>query len=253
MDIIGWQEIVTRLLFAFILGSATAIAKKWYKTKQFIQSNTLMALGAAMFAILSTLTSETRFSSSFLIVGISIICVGVGFSKQAHDRSTNINAAMRLWCAGAVGSMVGFGFFVPAYISILIVILTNLLFPASETNSIASIKKESNQDSKSKVEPEQIEKVAPQEIHYQCQVDCLETDEAEVLALLVQLGKEQKLTPTKISSKNLVDDSALPRTQMQIDFISDGNNSPLELQQVLINLKSKVEVSSASWLNLSSE
>lgn len=66
MDLISWQEIAGRLLFAFIVGSTVAIEKKWYQTKQFILSNIQMALGAAMFSILASLTSETKFSSQLL-------------------------------------------------------------------------------------------------------------------------------------------------------------------------------------------
>ena len=252
MNTMGWQEIAVRLLFAFILGSATAIAKRWYQTKQFIQHNTLMALGAAIFAILASLTRETSIPSQ-LIIGISIICVSVSFQKHAYIPNMNVNTVMRLWCAGAVGSMVGFGFFVPAYISILIIILTNLLFTDSETDFIPYIE-ETNKNLKPADESEPtIESVVPQEIRYQCLVSCFAADEADVLALLVQLGKEQKLIPTKISSKNIADDSVAPSTEIQIEFVSDNQSSPLQLQQVLISLKSKVEVNSASWLNLSSE
>ena len=253
MDNIGWQEIAVRLLFAFILGSATAIARKWYLTKQYIQSNTLMALGAAMFSIFANLTLENKFPSQ-LIIGISIICVGVSFQKQAYTPNTSINAVMRLWCAGAVGSMVGFGFFVPAYLGILIIILTNLLFTTLETNLITNIEKKINESAESENELEpMVESTSSEEIHYQCLVNCLTADEAEVLASLVQLGKEKELMPTKISSKNIVDNNIAPKTEIEIEFISRGKSSPLQLQQVLINLKSQVKVDSASWLNLSSE
>ena len=249
MNIIGWQEIVVRLLFAFIMGSATAIAKKWYQTKQHIQSNTLMALGAAMFSILASLNRETEFPVQ-LIIGIGIVCVSVSFQQQAYTRSISINTVMRLWCAGAVGSVVGFGFFVPAYIGILIVILTNLLFAFPETDFVPNIKQESDKNNSSKSE---LESVGDRETRYQCLVSCLSANEAEVLASLVQLGKEQELMPTKISSKNMADDSLAPKTEIQVDFICNSKTNSLQLQQVLISLKSKVEVNSASWLNLSSE
>ena len=249
----GWQEIAIRLLFAFILGSATAIAKKWYQTKQFIQSNTLMAVGAAMFSILASLTSETGFPSE-LIIGISIICIGISFQKQADTSSMSIDTVIRLWCAGAVGTMVGLGFLIPAYIGMLIVILTNVIFTASETDYVPYIEKELNNNIELENELEStIEATAPWEIHYQCLVNCWAEDEAEVLAWLVQLGKEKELIPTRISSKDVAKDSMTPKTEIQVDFVSDGKSSPLQLQQVLINLKSKVEVNSASWLNLTSE
>ena len=252
MDIISWQEIGVRLLFASALGSATAICKRWYQTKQFIQSNTHMALGTAMFTIFSSLTSENNFSFQ-LILGISIICVGVSLQQQVYYQKININTVIRLWCAGAVGSLVGIGFFVPSYIGIFIIIFTNLLFQTSEIDSIPNTDKKLNSDLESetpltlKAEP-----VVEREIYYRCQINCLAADEAEVLALLVQLGKEQNLTLTGISSKNLTNNT-LSEIEIQVNFISSSNNSQLQLQEVLMILKSRFKISSASWLKLSSE
>ncbi|NJR46323.1 MAG: hypothetical protein HC775_11355 [Hyellaceae cyanobacterium CSU_1_1] len=255
MNLISWQEIAGRLLFAFIVGSTVAIEKKWYQTKQFILSNIQMALGAAMFSILASLTSETKFSSQ-LILGISILCAGLFFQKQERlvpFQNVNVNVITKLWCAGAAGSLVGSGLFFPAYIAILIILLTNLLFPAPEKDFMPNIEKELKSDLKPQTKVESTTKSVTQEIRYQYRVNCLAVDESDVLALLVQLGKEQELIPTKVSSRNLVGDHILPEIEVQIDFICDRYHNPLELQQVLISLKSKIEVSSASWLNLSPE
>lgn len=255
MDIISWQEIAGRLLFAFIVGSTVAIERRWYQTKQFILSNIQMALGAAMFSILASLTSETKFSSQ-LILGISILCAGFLFQKQEKlvpSQNANINVITKLWCAGAAGSLVGFGLFFPAYIAILIILFTNLLFPALEKDFMPNIAKELKSDLKPKTEIESTTNSVTQEIRYQYRVNCLAVDESDVLALLVQLGKEQELIPSKVSSRSLVGDHILPEIEVQIDFICDHYQSPLELQQVLISLKSEIEVNSASWLNLSPE
>ncbi|MGL5833244.1 MAG: MgtC/SapB family protein [Waterburya sp.] len=262
MDLISWQEITRRLLFAFILGSAVAVEKRWYQTKHFILSSIQMALGAAMFSILASLTAETKFSSfsSQLILGVSVICAGFFFQQPERlFPFQNLNIITKLWCAGAAGALVGYGLFVPAYISILLIFFTNLLFPTVEKDLekdfLPNLEKELNldRDLKSKTELKLATKPITQEICYQCQVNCLAADEAAVLALLVQLGKEQKLILTKVSSRNLVKDKTLPEIEVKVDFISHINNSPLQLQQMLISLKSKLEVNSASWLNLSPE
>lgn len=254
MNIISWQEISIRLLFAFILGSATAIETRWYHTKQKIQSSILIAIGAAMFSMLANQASATTFPTS-LVLGISIICVGIFWHKQGKLAfSDNINTVFKLWCAGAAGTLVGFGFFVPAYVGIFIILFASLIFSTSEINFTPQLDKELASDSRSKQELDSIAKsIVPQETYYQCQVDCPSQNEAEVLALLVQLGKEQKLTPTKISSRDLVSDRTLSEIEIRVEFVSEKDNSPLELQQLLIKLKSKAEVSSAIWLNLSSE
>lgn len=249
MDTIGWQKILVRLLFAFILGSAVGIERKWDQTKQNIQANTQVALGAAMFSLLVSSASETKFVSQ-LVLGISILCAGIFLQQQARQSpAQHISIITQLWCAGAAGSLVGYGLFLPAYISVSIIFITNLLFPGSETSFNLHPEKETVDDLDKAAIAQRIEPIIPQETYYQCYVNCLAVDEAQVLSLLVQLGKEQQLTPTKISSRNLDNNTSLsaPEIEVQIDFVPDSNISPLQLQQVLISLKSKLKITSASW------
>ncbi len=255
MDTISWSEIAIRLLFTFVLGGATAIEKRWHLTRKLIKSNTQMALSAAMFAMLTSLTSKTIFSSQ-LILGISIICAGILLQKQAD--ASSVNTAIKLWCAGAAGSLVGYGFFLPAYFGILAIILTNLLFQPTEREFIPNIEAELNDHPrlslpiKPEIEiAERLIPITPQKTKYRYQVICLAENEIEILALLVKLLKEQKIMPTGISSKNLANNHTLPEVEIEVDFIFDANNNHHQLQQVLSILKSKVKVNSASWLYLS--
>lgn len=167
--------------------------------------------------------------------------------KRVSYPAQNVNIIIKLWCAGAAGSLVGYGLIFPAYISISIILITNLLFPAPEKNFNPYTEKETVNDLQKAEIVQIIEPIIPQETYYPCHVNCSAVDEAEVLALLVQLGKEQQLTPTKISSRNLDNNLSSPEIEVQIDFVSDSNSSPLELQQILISLKSKLKVMSASW------
>lgn len=241
----SWQEILVRLLFAFVLGSAIGIEKKWYQTRQNIQSNAQIALGAAMFSILAISVDKTE-SASELTLGISLLCAGFFFQQRPrYSPAENLNIIVKLWCAGAVGSLVGYGLFFPAYIAILIIFITNLLFPTSE-KSLNLIEEETTDD----LQKPEIKSISPQKVYYQCQVNCSTVDEAEVIALLVQLGKEQQLTPIKISSGNLDNNSSSPEIEIQISFVCDGNSSPPQLHQMLVNLKSKLKVRSASWLEI---
>ena len=246
---ISWQEIITRLLFASILGSATAIDKKWYRTKQFMQSATLISLGAAMFALLINSTSRTQFSAD-LIIGISIVCLGVSWQQQIDGQGIGMDTIVKLWFAGAVGSMVGYGFFVPAYLGILIVILNNLLFTTPAKKFVSEV--ESDRDLESEPAPEQLAAVARKHC-YRCNIHCLVEDEAEVLASLIQLSNEQNLTPTKIRSKNLSDRGSTPEIEIQVDFVTNSIGSTLPLQQVMMSLKRKLNIISASWIDLPPE
>ncbi|WP_019505677.1 MgtC/SapB family protein [Pleurocapsa sp. PCC 7319] len=264
MDTISWQEIAVRLLFAFILGSAIAIEKRWYLTRKFIKSNTQIAVGAALFAILASLNSETIFSSQ-LIIGISIVSAGIVWQKQTDPQS--INQVFKLWCAGAVGSLVGFGYFLPAYCGGLALVFANLLFETAEKEFIPNIEEDITKEEISKknndaaassitTKPkiEVIEQSIPttyNEVRYYCQVICPAEKEIEVLAMLVQLLKEEKLIPTGISSKKFANNNKIfPEVEIEVNLVSDNNNTgSIKIQQVLAILKAKVEISAASWVS----
>jgi putative Mg2+ transporter-C (MgtC) family protein len=271
MDTITWSEIAVRLLFAFIIGSGVAIETKWYRTRKLLQSNAQIATGAAMFAILIQITSDT-IGASELILGVSIVCAGVLIQKQIEPQ--NINIFIKLWCAGAAGALVGYGLFVPAYLGTLIIVLASWVFQIEDLEFMPNIKADLNDnihfDSQVNLQNddldnldnnEDLEKIGniaqqvpinPTEMHYQCQVICPVAEEVKVLALLVQLGKEQKLIASSISSHNIVDRNGLSEVQIEIDFVAQENdNSPLQLQQILSSLKSQVGVSNASWVCLS--
>ena len=240
--------------------------KKWYLTRRLIKSNTQISLGAALFAILASLNSETVFSSH-LIIGISIVSVGIFWQKQVDVQS--INQVFKLWSAGAVGSLVGYGYFLPAYFGGLALVFANLLFQTPEKEFTPSLKEEFfpkleeeideidndvndvvlNIPTKPKLEViEQSLPVTPNEVRYYCQVICPAAKEIEVLALLVQLLKEEKLMPTGISSKKFANNKIFPEVEIEVNLVSDSNNTgSVKLQQVLGVLKAKVEISAASW------
>lgn len=261
MDTLSWQEIAVRLLFAFILGSAIAIEKKWYLTRKSIKFNTQIAVGAALFAILASYNSETIVSSQ-LIIGISIVSASIFWQKEVDAQS--INQVFKLWCAGAVGSLVGYGYFLPAYFGGLALVFANLLFQTTEKEFIPNLEAEINETNNNtrssivtnpEIKDEDHEKLIPLKstedgIKYYCQVICPAAKEIEVLAMLVQLLKEEKLIPTGISSKKFTNNKSFPEVEIEVNLVSNSNNmGSIKLQQILTVLKTKVEISSASWIS----
>jgi putative Mg2+ transporter-C (MgtC) family protein len=260
MDKLSVSEMAVRLLFGFILGSGVAIETRWYRTKKLLQSTTQMSIGVVMFAILIQITTN-KIIVPELVLAVSIVCGGTLIRKQIDPRS--INTVIKLWCAGAAGCLVGYGLFVPAYLGILAVVLASWMFKIEDLEFTPTTESDFNDhnpfDSQINFQDENIENIeesisiSPKEMHYQCQVICPLANEVEVLALLVQLGKEQKLIPSSLSSHNVVDKNGLSEVQIEIDFVAqEDENSPLQLQQMLSRLKLEVGVSNASWVCLPS-
>ena len=111
-----WIDFVLRLVIAFILGVGIGIERQWLKTRSVLKTNVLVTLGAAMFVMLSVMTpgdaSPTRISAQ-VVSGIGFLGAGVILREGGSVRG--LNTAATLWCAGAIGSLVGAGFLVQAY------------------------------------------------------------------------------------------------------------------------------------------
>lgn len=255
METITWLDIVIRLLFACILGSGLAIEAKWYKTRKLLQSNAQMAIGAAMFAMLIDFTTDEEAIAE-LILGVSIICASILWQKQLD--SQNLNSVTKLWCAGAVGCLVGYGLFTPAYLGTLAIVISSWIFKLEESEFVPDIHSFESQlqtpDNQDINNLDQSVFINSQPIYYRCQFICSPTEEVKAIALLVELSREQELMPTGVKSQNIVDKNGISQVQIEIDFIiEESNNSPLQLQQILSDLKSQIGGSTANWLYLSSD
>ncbi len=188
---ITWTEFIIRLLLAFVLGAGIGMERQWQKTRATIRINVLASVGAAIFVMTTALASgegSLAITVAPRAVGMSFISASMILQEKGNFRSVVIG--ITIWCAAAIGSLIGFGLFFPAYVSTVTVILANLIFqPIEQTrlshtheelsNNKLSQKSESNHQQKSKLSP-------VQEIRYRCQVICHIEDEPEVLALLVQ-------------------------------------------------------------------
>jgi putative Mg2+ transporter-C (MgtC) family protein len=123
-----WIDFGLRLVIAFILGVGIGIERQWLKTRSVLKTNVLVTLGAAMFVMLSVMTpgdaSPTRIAAQ-VVSGIGFLGGGVILREGASVRG--INTAATLWCAGAIGSLVGAGFLVHAYFGTVAVVGANLL------------------------------------------------------------------------------------------------------------------------------
>lgn len=123
-----WIDFAIRLIIAFILGVGIGIERQWLKTRSVLKTNVLVTLGAAMFVMLSVMTpgdtSPTRIAAQ-VVSGIGFLGAGVILREGASVRG--INTAATLWCAAAIGSLVGAGFLLQAYFGTLAVVGANLL------------------------------------------------------------------------------------------------------------------------------
>ncbi|MFN4286191.1 MAG: MgtC/SapB family protein [Lacibacter sp.] len=128
------HEFIVRLGVALGLGIAIGMERQWRQKSAGLRTNTLVALGAAAFTLISfSLTATepgvyrgdaTRIIGQ-IITGIGFLGAGVimrdGFNVQG------LNTAATIWCSAAVGALAGVGLLIEAAIVAVAVMLTHIL------------------------------------------------------------------------------------------------------------------------------
>lgn len=236
-----WSDFVIRLLLAFILGAAIGIERQWQKTRAVLKTNVLVSIGSAMFVMMSAMVpgegSPTRVAAQ-VVSGVGFLGGGVILREGASVRG--LNTAATLWCAAAIGTIVGSGLLFQGYVGTLAVVGANLLL-----RPMVQFFQQLD---------EQLITHRKPETRYRCRVICRVQDEANVRALLFQPVKGNELMLTAMYSKNIessdIDNTA--KVEINVDFVSEGRNDVL-LEQVVSLLKLKAKVSAVSWAFVSED
>lgn len=233
----SWTDFVMRLLVAFILGAAIGVERQWLKTRSVLKTNVLVSLGAAMFVMMSAMTpgdaSPTRVAAQ-VVSGIGFLGGGVILRDGASVHG--INTAATLWCAAAIGTLAGSGFFLQAYIGALAVVGANFvlrplvpIFQKIENTLVTTSQTITS---------------------YRFRLFCQAEDEANVRNLLLQLLKERKLIMTAINSKNLAGSDSIQAgtVAIKLEFSSSENADLLDsIEQIVNLLKQQTTVSQIGW------
>lgn len=276
------RDFAIRLLVGFFLGVGIGIERQWLKSRAVLKTNVLVTLGSAIFVMLSIMTpgdaSPTRISAQ-VVSGIGFLGGGVILKEGASVRGTN--TAATLWCAAAIGTLVGSGHLIQAYLGTFAVVSANLLLrplvdafrhkevdieyqgsywdgPQQEPILPLDTEKQSLEEEKLEIlEPNNslpelsLKEGSDRNIRYSCHLFCGVDCEAQVLTVFLQTVKDQGWQLKQLNTSNVFKDaqSQQPeRVEIQADFLSKDLYYELEqIEDVVSALKSNTTVSSISW------
>ncbi len=129
------QTFLFRLLCALAAGILIGIERQMRKRSAGLATNALVAVGACIFILISeTVIADTQGGSIKLqndnLRVLAQIVAGVGFLGAGaiiKDGFTihGLNSAATIWCAAAVGSLCGFGYWQLALIATCVIIFIN--------------------------------------------------------------------------------------------------------------------------------
>ena len=117
-------DILARLFFAAIFGGAIGLERERIQRPAGLRTNMLVALGAALFTILSTdafgAAADPSRVAANIIVGIGFL--GAGTVIQSRESVTGLTTAAGLWTVAAIGMAAGAGYYLIAGATTLIAI-----------------------------------------------------------------------------------------------------------------------------------
>src|ERR1700723_3999573 len=116
------------LFVAACLGAAIGLERQWRQRLAGLRTNTLVALGAAIFVTYSHVVPDgagaTRIAAQ-VVTGIGFLGAGVIFKEGLNVRG--LNTAATLWCSAAVGLLAGEGMGLHGLLAAVLVIATNVI------------------------------------------------------------------------------------------------------------------------------
>ncbi len=126
MDLPSEIILSARLLLAALLGSAIGFEREFRGHEAGVGTFAIVALGACAFAIMSDLAVETAGADNTRIAasvaaGIGFLGGGIILHRKGHI--SGLTTAAALWAVSAVGLATGFGIYVVAVVSTLLVVV----------------------------------------------------------------------------------------------------------------------------------
>lgn len=191
-------ELTLRIVVALGCGVAIGIERQWRQRSAGLRTNTLVAVGAALFVIMAALTpgdaSPTRVAAQ---VASGVGFLGAGVIMRTGMNVHGLNTASTIWCAAGVGVLAGSGYFLPAILGAGTVLgINSLLRPIAYALNRRS--------------PDRTE----QPIYYAIQLRCELEDETSVRSHIVRMLSNTELSLQSIESKTDPDNAKLCRVEV---------------------------------------
>src|SRR5436305_843962 len=121
------QEIAVRLGVAMLFGGLIGFERQWLQRMAGLRTNSLVAIGAAGFVVLSVIVSNDNNPTQVaaqVVSGVGFL--GAGVILREGINITGLNTAATLWCSAMVGTFAGAGQLAASGIAAGFVVLTNL-------------------------------------------------------------------------------------------------------------------------------
>lgn len=122
----SYIEFLIRIVVCFVLGASIGLERQIRRKLVGLRTNTLVAIGAFLFVVISSLVSDgdtTRIAAQ-VVSGIGFLGAGVILRDGVNVKG--LNTAATLWCSAAIGTLCAFGLLIHAAIGTAFIIFSNV-------------------------------------------------------------------------------------------------------------------------------
>ena len=127
-------EMLIRILLAALAGGLIGTEREYHGRAAGMRTHMMVSLGAALTAIIGIslsvlmyetygVTSDIQRTGAQVMSGVGFLGAGCILLKKGNSRVTGLTTAAGLWATAAIGLAVGYGLYVPAFITVIIVVL----------------------------------------------------------------------------------------------------------------------------------
>ena len=135
-EILGQKELFLRLLFACFCGGVIGLERSIRRKDAGIKTHIILAMGAALFMIVSqygfgnlALSPEYRADASRIasniVTGVSFLCAGVIFVRGASVKG--LTTATGIWTCAGIGMAAGAGMYTITLLATVLILVIQLL------------------------------------------------------------------------------------------------------------------------------
>jgi putative Mg2+ transporter-C (MgtC) family protein len=123
------SDILARMTVAVAFGALVGIERQWHHKNAGIKTHTLVAIGAATFALISEIGLGPGSNPAQIAAGVvtGIGFIGGGVIMRRGTSVQGINSAATLWATGSLGLAVGGGHYALASLALVAILAAQVL------------------------------------------------------------------------------------------------------------------------------
>lgn len=191
VDVTGTLVVTVKLILALCLGCLIGVERQWRQRYTGLTTYALVAMGAAAYTSLPALygTVDLRLAGQ-VVTGIGFL--GAGLIMKEGQSVRGLSTAATVWSTGAVGVLIGYGKWIEAIETAILIAGVNIFLP--RLNGF-------------------FDRLAPADVEtekfYVIELKCSDHDEATIRTKLLQAMTARKLRLQSLESHVLADRSGV--------------------------------------------